>query len=337
MNLGKLAVTLPAPFMNAAECVELAVRAEREWGYDAIWLAETNGAESMALAGAIAQATERVEIGTAIVPVYNRSPAVLAMATGTLAQLSGDRFRIGLGTSSHAIIEGWNGLPFEAPLARVRETVQVMRSALAGEKTSLEGKTLRSQGFRLGALPTKPAPIYLAGLRERMLQLAGAIGDGLIINMMPLDAMPQILEAYRRGAVEAERDASDHEVVARFQLAITDGSDAANDRARNLVRMIFGGYVATPVYNRFFEWVGHGEVARGVADAFARGDRAATAAAMSDAFIDDMAIIGSAGACREKLAAFVEAGVTTPVLAPLAADAASTEAMLTALAPSLAP
>ena len=300
MNLGKLAATLPLPFLDARENVDLAVRCEKEWGYDAIWLAETNGHDSFSLAAAIATATERVDIGTAIVPVYNRTPAVLAMSAATLAQLSSDRFILGLGTSSHAIIESWNGLDFHAPLGRTRETVRVLRAALAGEKTGFVGKTLRSEGFRLAARPNKPVKIYLAGLREKMLELAGATAEGLIINMMPVSAMPKILGAYRLGATTAERDGTNDEVVARFEIAVTDGSDAANDAARNIVRMGFAGYVATPVYNKFFKWVGHEGVAEDVVAAFKAGDRKGTATAMSDAFVDDMAIIGSPEQCREK-------------------------------------
>lgn len=332
MNLGKLAITLPAPFLSAAQCVDLARRAEDEWGYEAIWLAETGGAESFALAGAIAQATRRVDIGTAIVPAYNRTPAVLAAGAGTLAQLSDDRFILGLGTSSHAIIEQWNGVPFEKPLARMRESVAILRQALAGEKTDFDGETLRSHGFRLGALPGRPLRIYLAGLREKMLELAGEVGEGLIINFMPVSAMPKILGAYRAGAERAGRDASGDEVVARFQVAITDDVESA----RKIVRAAFGGYVATPVYNRFFDWVGFGDVAKGVREAFATKDRAASALAMSDEFIDQVTILGSAEQCREKLAAFVEAGVTTPVLSPLAASPRAAEAVFEALAPGRA-
>ena len=331
MNLGKLAVTLPAPFLSAAQCVDLARKAEDEWGYPAVWLSETGGAESFALSGALAQATSRVEIGTAIVPTYNRTPAILACGAGTVAQLSGDRFILGLGTSSHAIIEQWNGVPLEQPLARVRETVAILRQALAGERTDFEGKTLHSHGFRLGVRPGKPLPIYLAGLREKMLMLAGEVGEGLIINFMPVDAMPKILGAYRAGAERAGRDSSGDEIVARFQVAITDDVPAA----RNLVRMGFGGYVATPVYNKFFEWVGYGDVAKGVREAFAARDREGSAAAMTDEFIDSVTILGSPDECREKLAAFVEAGVTTPILAPLAVSPRASEAVFQALAPGL--
>ena len=156
MELGRLAITLPVPFLSARESLELGVRAEREWGYDAIWLAETNGPDSFTLAGALAAATSRLTLGTAIVPVYNRSPAVLAMSAGSLAQLSGGRFVLGLGSSSHAIIEGWNGLAFERPLGQVREAVAIVRQALAGQKTDFGGELLRSAGLRLGLLPHPP-------------------------------------------------------------------------------------------------------------------------------------------------------------------------------------
>ena len=330
MDLGRLAITLPAPFLDARQCVELGRRAEAEWGYDAIWLAETNGPDSFTLAGALALATSRVAIGTAIVPVYGRSPAVLAMSAGSLAQLTNDRFVLGVGSSSHAIIEGWHGIPFERPLASVRECVELVRAALTGERTDQAGEIFRSKGLRLGARPAKPVPIYVGALRERMLRLAGAIGDGLIVNLFPLSALPKILASWRAGARDAGRDTAGQEVVCRFQVCVTDDVP----RARQLVRAAFGGYVATPVYNKFFAWCGYEDVARGVADAFGRGDRAGVAAAMTDAFIDGISILGSAEACREQVAAFVAAGVTTPVIAPLAADPAGIERIYEAFAPA---
>jgi probable F420-dependent oxidoreductase len=331
LNLGTLAITLPAPFFSAAGCVELARRAEREWGYDAIWLAETAGPDSFTLAGAIAQVTERVTIGTAIVPVYNRTPAVLAMSAGTLGQLSDNRFILGVGSSSHAIIGNWNGIDFETPLAHVRESVQVVRQALTGGKTDFDGEVFRSRGLRLGCVPTEIVPIYVAALREKMLQLAGEVGDGLIVNFFPLTALPKILNAYQAGATRAERDASGDEIVCRFQVAVTDNVPAA----RGLVRAAFGGYVATPVYNRFFAWCGFEDVARGVATAFAARDRAGAAAAMTDEFVDSVTILGTAEQCREQVARFVAAGVTTPVIAPLVTDRESVERVFEAFAPAL--
>jgi probable F420-dependent oxidoreductase len=332
VNLGRLAITLPAPGLDARACVELGRRAEREWGYDAIWLAETNGPESFALAGALAMATERATIGTAIVPVYNRTPAVLAMSAATVQQLAGGRFVLGLGSSSHAIVEDWNGISFERPLAHVRESVAIVRQALAGEKTDFHGAVFQSKGFRLGNVPKQRVPIYLGALREKMLRLAGEVGDGLIVNLFPVTALPKMLAAYRAGAAAAGRDGARDEVVCRFQVLVTDDLPFA----RNLVRLAFGGYVAAPVYNRFFAWCGFEAEARAVAEAFARRDRAGVAAAMTDELVDRIAILGPAERCREQLAEFVAAGVTTPVLSPLAADSRTIEAVFRTFAPALA-
>lgn len=330
MNLGRLAISLPAPGLDARACVEVAQKAEREWGYDAIWLAETNGPDSFALGGALATATERSTIGTAIVPVYNRTPAVLAMSAATVQQLSGGRFVLGLGSSSHAIVGDWNGVPFERPLAHVRESVAILRQALAGEKTAFAGEAFRSKGFRLGNVPKQPVPIYLAALREKMLRLAGSIGDGLIVNLFPSSALPQILAAYRAGGAEAGRDVSRHEVVCRFQVLVTD--DLA--MARNVVRMAFGGYMSAAVYNKFLAWCGFEDEMRAVAAAFARKDRAGVGAAMSDDLVDRITILGPAERCREQIAEFVAAGVTTPVLSPLAIDRRGVEAVFEAFAPA---
>ena len=330
MSQGKLAITLPCPGLSTRECVELAVKAEQEWGYQAIWLAEVSGPDSFTLAGAIAQATSTTEIGTAIVPVYNRTPAVLAMSAATLADLSGGRFKLGLGTSSHAITEQWNGIPLSKPLARTRETVTVLRQALGGEKTDFEGETLRSKGFRLGIRTQEPVPVYLAALRERMLGLAGELGDGLILNLFPVSALPKILSTYRAGGERAGRDVSGHEVVCRFQVGLGGEIDAL----RNMVRFAFGGYVAQPVYNAYFRWCGFEQEAKAVSTAFAARDRAGTAAAMTDELIDRIAILGERDACREQLAGFVAGGVTTSVLSPLAADRAGVERVFEALAPS---
>lgn len=334
MNLGRTAISLPAGALDARDCVALASRAEREWGYRDIWLAETAGPDSFSLAGALFQATEAMTIGTAIVPVYNRTPAVLAMSAATLAELSEGRFVLGLGSSSHAIIEQWNGVPFERPLAHVRESVTLVRQALSEPKTDFDGAIFRSHGFRLSTRKRLPVPIYVAALREKMIELAGEVGDGLIVNLFPRSVLPRMLEAYRRGAERADRPLAgrrDNEVVCRFMVAVSD--DLAS--ARDLVRGTFGGYAATPVYNKFFAWCGFEAQARAIDEAFARRDRPAVYAAMDDAMIDQIAILGSAQSCREQVQAFCEAGVTTPVISPLDPSPAGVEAVFRAFAPAL--
>src|SRR6185369_14001121 len=148
---------------DVAASLEWARRAE-DLGYESIWIAETGGPDPFVLAGAVAQVTKRVRIGLAVSPVYIRTPATIAAAAGTISQLAPGRFILGLGASSHAIVGGWHGTPFRKPLTRVRETVTTVRSMLAGQKSSVDGETLRSHGFRLMVPPAAPVPIYVGAL-----------------------------------------------------------------------------------------------------------------------------------------------------------------------------
>ena len=306
-------------------------RRDEALGYRDVWLAETAGPDAFALATLVAEATSALRIGTCVVPVYTRSPAVLAAAAGTVSQVAGPgRFVLGLGASSPAIVDDWSGVPFDAPLTRVRETVEVVRRMLAGEKVEFRGKTVRSRNFRLGSPPAGPVPIWLAAQRPMMARLAGELGDGgVCTNFIPAAAVPRLLTEVRAGAAAAGRDASQIEVVARLSTIVTDDKQAGFD----LLRGFFGAYLATPVYNPFLAWCGFEDEARMIREGWAAKDRAKTAAGVTDTIIDQVAIVGDVAECKDKLARFVEAGITVPMLNPIAADAASAALVLEALAP----
>ena len=173
--------------------------------------------------------------------------------------------------------------------------------------------------------------IYLAALREKMLRLAGGIGEGLIINFQPASAMPQILAAYRAGAAAAGRDGSQDEVVCRFQVCLTD--DRA--KARGLVRLGFGAYLAAPVYNAYLAWCGFPDEARAIRDGVREArPRRRSPRRSRTTLVDRIAILGNEDECRAQLAEFVKAGVTTPVLAPLATSPAEAERIYATFAPA---
>src|SRR5919204_3471412 len=146
------------------------VRRIEELGYDGVWSAESTELDGFTPLAVAAQHSERLRLVTGVVNVFTRGPAVLAQTAAALADLSGGRFVLGLGASSNVIVDRWNGLPFERPLARVHSTVEYLRRALAGER--VDG------GFRLSSPPAEPVPIVLAALRERMLHLAAETADG---------------------------------------------------------------------------------------------------------------------------------------------------------------
>lgn len=322
----RTAITLPGASAGVAEALALARRAEA-LGYDDLWLSDAGGIDGLTLAALVAQHTERARIGIAVVPAYTRTPAVLASTAATIAQLAPQRFVLGLGTSSHAIIEGWHGLRLERPLARMRETVQLLRVMLAGEKTDFSGRTLRSHGYR--QQPTEGGvPLYLAALRPRMLELAAGVGDGVILNLFPRSSLPRIVAHIRQGALAAGKDPDEVEVVCRHQIAVTADVQAA----RRLFRQAFAAYYATPVYNHFLAWAGYEDAAREIRAGWDAGDRERTAGAISDELIDEIAIIGSREHCRQRVRELAAGGIHTHVVSCLGLDAALLDATYQAFA-----
>lgn len=314
MNLGHLALSLPIP-PDTPTCLDWAARAEG-MGFESIWIAETGGPDPFVLAGACAQVTTTARIGLAVSPVYFRTPATIAAATGTVAQLAPGRFVLGLGSSSHAMVENWHGLSFARPVTRVRETVGTVRAMLAGEKVMFEGKTVRTRGFRLLVPPPRPVPIYVGALRPPMLEAAGEVGDGVVVNLFPAAALPSMLEHVATGARRVGKDAGSLECVCRHQVLVTDDREGA----RKIFRAGLTGYFATPVYNQFLSWYGFEAEAALIEKGFRSGDRELTRQGMSDRVVDALGIFGSREECRERVAAYAAAGVTTAIISPMAFD-----------------
>ena len=303
----RIAMSLPAASGSVADTIALAQRAEA-LGYDDLWLADAGGLDALTLAPMLLQATESMRLGAAVVPVYTRTPAVLASTLAVIEQAFPGRFVPGFGTSSHAIIEGWHGLALHKPLTRVTETVGLLRSMLAGEKTAFDGDTLRSHGYRQAATPDMP--LYLAALRPKMLETAAALGDGVILNLFPRSALPKIMQHIAVGAERAGKDPSTVEVVCRHMVAVTEDRAAARDA----FRAGFVGYYATPVYNKFLEWAGYPEAAAEIREGWAAKDRERTAAALPDALVEDIGVLGPADDCRDLMRWYADQGIHTNIV-----------------------
>ena len=307
----RLGMTLPIG--GADKAAELA-KAAHDRGYEEIWMAEVNGGDAYALAGAVAHALPGVRIGTAVVPAQTRTPMAHAMSAMTLSQMTGGNFILGIGLSSPNIVRDWAGQAYERPLTTMREHVEVLRQILSGQKTTYEGKTLSVKGFRLGGAPVGEVPIYLGALNKSMLRLTGALCDGVCLNMVPESALPQVLGEVRAGAEEAGKDPNDLEVVARLHVVLADDPNMG----RNLIRTVFGAYAATPGYNKCFEWIGFEQEARQIREAFAKGDRAGVAAGVTDRLCDAMAVVGDKETVRARIRAYAQAGIDVCVINPIA-------------------
>jgi len=304
----RTALTLPDP-QGVDPTIEMAKWAEAE-GYDDLWFADSNGVDALTTAAAVALNTSRCRIGTAIIPVFSRTPAVLASTTHVLNQLSGGRFILGLGSSSQTMMENWHGQTFEKPLTRVKETALLVKQMLLGEKTSFAGDSVSSHGYRQLPLAAGSQSVYMAALRAKMLEAAAEFSDGVILNLFPKDALPRMMEHIRIGAERAGKKLEDVEIVCRHQVVVTDQLE----NARDMIRAGFAPYYATPVYNAFLAWSGYEDVAATIAEGWAAKDRAKTTGALSDQLVEDIAILGSKEACHDRIREYGDMGITTHII-----------------------
>src|ERR671928_898128 len=209
-------LTLPFTGVRLADHGGLFRRAEAA-GYDDLWTGETNGPDGFTPLALAAVHTDRLRLATGVVNPFTRGPAVLAQHCAALADASGGRFVLGLGSSSNVIVERWNGVPFEKPLSRMRAAIEGLRPVLAGDRGP--------GGFRLETRPSAPVPIVVAALRGKMLGLAAELGDGAFTNFLPVSGTKQVAEAF---------GAADKELVCRF-FCFPDAEEAALPAARRML------------------------------------------------------------------------------------------------------
>ena len=312
MDPRRLGVSLPLDGVPVAETVELARFAEAN-GYTDIWSAESGATDGLTPLAAIASVTSQVRLGTAILPVYLRPPALLAMSTASMQMLSGGRFVLGIGTSSSIIVEQWMGTPFETPLKRVRETVGYIREALAGGKVSFEGDTFKSKGFRLGTGAPPETPIYIGALGPKMLRLAGEVADGVVLWLFTPEGVKEAVAQVHAGAKAAGRDPGSIDVVARLVVALDEDAGALS----HMLRRITTTYAMVDVYNKSIVRQGFETEAAQIAKLWAEGDREGAAGAVSDEMLKGFYVSGNETECVEQLQAFRDAGVKTPVVFPV--------------------
>ncbi|MGI8678413.1 MAG: LLM class F420-dependent oxidoreductase [Jatrophihabitans sp.] len=299
--MNRWGLTIPLTGIPLSEHAQV-IRPLPDLGYTDVWSAETNGTDAFTPLALASVWEPTLRLGTAIVPVYTRGPALIAMSAASLAAAAPGRFVLGLGASSPAIVENWNGLNFSEPYQRTRDVLRATRTALSGERVDGEFRTFTIKRFSLDGAPAQPPQIVLAALRPQMLRLAGREADGAILNWLASYDVAQCVAAIGR---------ADAEVVARIFVCPTEDVEFA----RNMGRLLISSYLTVPAYAAFHDWLGRGEALRPMHDAWAAGDRKAASAAVPDEVIDDLVLHGSPESCRDQVQAYADAGVKTPVLA----------------------
>ena len=282
---------------------EAAIRDLESHGYTDLWSAEAMGADGLTPLALASVWAPSMRLGTAILPVFTRGPALLAQSAAAMAAAAPGRFVLGLGTSSDVIVERWNGIPFESPYARVRDTVRFLRSALAGEKVTEEYETFSVNGFRLGVEVTEPIPIVIAALREGMLRLAGRVGDGAIINWLSAEDVTRVV-----GIVRAENP--DAEIVARVFVAPTPDREVVMKAGRFAI----ASYLNVPVYKAFHQWLGREDRLGEHWEQWAAGDRKGALTKIPESVVDELLVHGTPDECRTRIDRYMANGVDCPAL-----------------------
>ncbi len=314
---------ITVPFSRALEAQRSHFEELESLGYTDVWSSEADGADGLTPLALASVWAPSLRLGTAILPVFTRGPALLAQSAAAMASAAPGRFVLGIGASSNVIVQRWNDVDFEQPYRRVRDTIRFLRAALAGEKVTESYDTFSVRGFRLGIKLSEPVPIFVAALREQMLRLSAREGDGAIINWL------SATDAARVSAIVRSEN-PDAEVVARIFVLPSDDRETA----LNTGRFILAAYLNVGVYRAFHEWLGRGDLLGEHWEQWEAGDRRGSLAKIPEQVVDDLLVHGTPEACRDHIERYRQNGVTCPVPMVLPVPGADAFDTVRALAPN---
>ncbi|PZS16952.1 MAG: LLM class F420-dependent oxidoreductase [Pseudonocardiales bacterium] len=311
---------------NDADNLALAREAD-QLGFSVVWAAEAYGSDAVTVLSWVAAQTSEIDVGSAILQIPARTPAMTAMTAATLDTLSGGRFRLGLGVSGPQVSEGWHGVRFAKPLARTREYVDIVKLALSRQRVRYDGETYRlplpdgpGKALHLMVHPVREhVPIYLASVGPKNLELSGELADGwLAIFFTPKFADEQF-EHLRAGLSKAGRTLDGFDVVASVPMVVGEDPVECAKPVRPYNALYVGGMGSREqnVYNDLAVRMGYGEQAAEVQNRYLARDYDGAAAAIPAEFVDATSLLGPAGRIAERMAQFADAGVTTLSIMPL--------------------
>jgi len=313
------------------------IAALEQAGLDTVWVAEAYGFDSPTLMGYLAAKTERVEIGAAILNVYSRTPGALAQTAAGLDNVSGGRAILGLGASGPQVIEGWHGMPYDKPLGRTREVVEIVRMALRRERLEFQGKVFTlplpaDQGLGLGkplkmlTRPERPAvPIYVAALGEKNVQGTAEYADGWLPFLFAPEKAHDIWgDALAAGRAKRSADLGPLEIAAGGMVAVGDDVKGLLDLARPTVALYVGGMGAKGknFYNELVTRYGFEAEAAKIQELYLGGNKRDAEALVPLELLEMCNLVGPESYVKERIAAFAEAGVTNLQITPVDDDPA---------------
>ncbi|MDX6200938.1 MAG: hypothetical protein QOJ83_438 [Frankiales bacterium] len=305
---------------QAADSSALALEAER-LGFSCVWAAEAYGSDAVSVLGYLAGRTSKIDLGSAVLQIPARTPAMTAMTAATLDALTGGRFRLGLGVSGPQVSEGWHGVAFGQPLPRTREYVDVVRLALSGRPVAYAGRHVvlplpdgQGKPLKLTTGPARPdLPVYLAAVGPRNVELAGEVADGWLAVFFAPAQSADLLRHLDAGLARSGRAREDFDIAPTVPLVVADDPVEAADAVRDHVALYVGGMGsrAQNFYHASACRMGYAAAADTIQDRYLSGDRRGAAAAVPYGLIDATSLLGDRGRLAERMTAYAAAGVTT--------------------------
>ena len=323
------------PNLSPQDYQELSSQAEKN-GFEAVWVPEGGGRDSLTSLATIAMKTDAVKLGTGILPIFARTPTNTAMGAAGMAAVSDGRFLLGLGVGHAPTVESRDGIPFNQPMTRMRETIQIIKALLSGEEVNFTGKQFKITGASMGAAtPKTKVPIYIAALGPQMLEMVGELADGVLMNWTAVDYLGEAIGHIKRGSEKAGRDPNEIDIAGYVRVAVGDNLTESRDSLRRQVAR----YASNPFYRNFFAQTGFDKEMSAAAAALADGNLDKAADSITEEMQDQVAIVGTVEECRAALEKRRAAGLQLPVIAPFAVgdNMASHRHVIEAMAPAKYP
>jgi 5,10-methylenetetrahydromethanopterin reductase len=299
----------PGSLLSMHEVISFAKLADKNKDIDSLWIPESWGREAFASLGAVSQITRNVKLGTAIINIYSRTPATIAMAATTLDMLSANRTIIGLGASSPAIVENFHGIKFGKPIGRMREYIECIRAMLKGDKVNYNGTYVKVNDFKLLYKPQRESiPIFLACINSNMISLASDMADGVLLYLRPLEELRDTVLRIK----SAVRDNKSFEIACVFICAV---SNTQPEKARARAAKTLAFYIAVGKYYRnFLSENGFRNETERIALEYWRNGLEAALRFVPEKMLNSLTICGTADECNKSLAKFMSAGITLPII-----------------------
>jgi alkanesulfonate monooxygenase SsuD/methylene tetrahydromethanopterin reductase-like flavin-dependent oxidoreductase (luciferase family) len=289
------------------------VRRAEQLGYESTYVTHIAGRDSLTVLMAYAAATERIKLGTGVLPIYSRTPVATAQQTATIDEYSGGRMVLGLGVSHAVTVENWYGSKIEHPVTAMREYVEVLRAMFEGRDPP-ESRYFPTRFRFMGYEPRADQPIYVAALSPNMLRLAGAVADGVMLWLCNPDYVRDVVvPEIRAGREQAGKGIDGFDIVAAVPTAVTDDREVAYATMRtDLVT-----YWSLPFYRAMIESSGFGPDIAAFDAGIEKGDVEEAKRAISDAFLDSLTAIGSPEEVRAGISRYRDAGTSSPCVGPV--------------------